>query len=126
MSQYYPGTAIAMTRRRIGHTRFSRMTQTVKSRDAGVGLASCGPYHRLGGKGRRRGWERCLHLLRERKHHLYLFDELVYVLKYEFLSLDEVLAGLKERDPNAHVILTGRDAPVSLIEMADFRFAGRD
>ncbi len=30
-----------MTRRRIGHTRFSRMTQTVKSRDAGVGLASC-------------------------------------------------------------------------------------
>lgn len=30
-----------MTRRRIGHTRFSRMTQNVKSRDAGVGLASC-------------------------------------------------------------------------------------
>ena len=67
----------------------------------------------------RRGWERCLQLLRERKHHLYLFDELVYVLKYEFISLEEVLAGLNERDPKAHVILTGRDAPASLIEMAD-------
>lgn len=67
----------------------------------------------------RRGWERCLGLLRARKHQIYLFDELVYVLKYNFLPLNEVIDGLKERDPDAHVILTGRDAPPDLVKMAD-------
>jgi cob(I)alamin adenosyltransferase len=67
----------------------------------------------------RRGWEKCLELLRANKHDVYLFDELVYVLKYEFLPLNEVLAGLKERSPQSHVIVTGRDAAPELIAMAD-------
>lgn len=67
----------------------------------------------------RRGWDRCRTLLRERKHQIFLFDELVYVLKYRFLTLEEVLEGLKERDPMAHVLLTGRDAPQALIDAAD-------
>lgn len=67
----------------------------------------------------RRGWERCLTLLKEKKHHIYLFDELIYVLKYKFLSLDEVIAGIKLKDPLAHLILTGRDVPDALVEMAD-------
>lgn len=67
----------------------------------------------------KKGWKVCLKLLRAQKHDVYLFDELVYVLKYKFLDLEEVLEGLKKKSPNAHVILTGRDAPVKLIKMAD-------
>ncbi len=67
----------------------------------------------------RHGWEICLQLLKEKKHNVYLFDELVYVLKYKFLPLSEIIAGLKQKDPAAHVILTGRDAPKSLLAMAD-------
>lgn len=67
----------------------------------------------------KRGWAKCVELLKAKKHNVFLFDELIYVLKYEFLSLDEVIEGLSHKDPNAHVILTGRDAPAKLIEMAD-------
>ena len=67
----------------------------------------------------RKGWNRCLSLLKEKKHHVYLFDELIYVLKYKFLSVKEVKKGLQEKDPKAHVILTGRDAPPELTQMAD-------
>lgn len=67
----------------------------------------------------KRGWELCVRLLRENKYDLYLFDELLYVLKYHFLSVQEVLSGLKEKPDRAHVILTGRDAPSDLIAAAD-------
>ncbi|MCG3203656.1 MAG: Cob(I)yrinic acid a,c-diamide adenosyltransferase [Elusimicrobia bacterium] len=66
------------------------------------------------------GWKKCLKLLKDAKHDVYLFDEIIYVLKYKFLTLEEVLSGLNEFKPSlAHVILTGRDAPVELIEWAD-------
>jgi cob(I)alamin adenosyltransferase len=65
------------------------------------------------------GWRKCLELLKSNKHDVYLFDELIYVLKYDFLKLSDVIEGLKTRNPKVHVILTGRDAPAALIEMAD-------
>ncbi len=67
----------------------------------------------------KKGWFQCLKLLKANRHDLYLFDELVYVLKYKFLKLDDVLAGLKIRGSQAHVILTGRDAPTKLMAIAD-------
>ncbi len=67
----------------------------------------------------RKGWERCVGLLRKRRHHLLIFDELLYVLKYRFLEVEEVLKGLSLRAPDAHVILTGRDAPPELVAVAD-------
>jgi cob(I)alamin adenosyltransferase len=67
----------------------------------------------------RKGWEVCLSLLQAGKHDVYLFDELIYVLKYNFLPLSEVLSGLQRRPPLSHVILTGRDAPPELIALAD-------
>jgi cob(I)alamin adenosyltransferase len=67
----------------------------------------------------KQGWQRCLSLLKAKKHQVYLFDELLYVLKYKFLSVREILAGLKLRDPDAHVILTGRDAAPELVKIAD-------
>lgn len=66
-----------------------------------------------------KGWDRCLTLLKDNQHHVYLFDELLYVLKYKFLNLEDIIEGLKRRNANSHVILTGRDAPEKLITMAD-------
>ncbi len=51
-----------------------------------------------------------------------VFDELVYVLSYNMLPADEVLAEIhaaRQRQPSVHVIVTGRDAPQQLIEAAD-------
>jgi cob(I)alamin adenosyltransferase len=51
---------------------------------------------------------------------VYLFDELVYVLKYQFLDLNQVLSDLEQLKPaDAHVILTGRDLPEELARRAD-------
>ncbi len=67
----------------------------------------------------RAAWAKCLELIRARKHRLLFFDELNYVLKYEFLPIDEVIAGLKEKDPMTHILITGRDAHPDLIAIAD-------
>lgn len=66
-----------------------------------------------------KGWKRCLDLIKANKHDVYLFDELIYVLKYRFLDLKDVIEGLKMRNSRAHIILTGRDAPAELIKLAD-------
>jgi len=51
-----------------------------------------------------------------------VFDELVYVLSYGMLPVDEVISEIqaaRKTQPALHVVLTGRDAPKELIEAAD-------
>ncbi len=67
----------------------------------------------------RRAWTQCLELLADERYQVVVLDELNYVMKYNFLSVEEVLEGLKRKPPQKHVVITGRDAPAELIEMAD-------
>lgn len=67
----------------------------------------------------RTAWAKCLELLTDERYQVVIFDELSYVLKYNFLSIEEVLNGLKRKPPRTHVAITGRDAPPELIEVAD-------
>ena len=48
-----------------------------------------------------------------------LLDELNIVLRYDYLPLEEVVAFLKDRPTDLHVIVTGRNAKPELIEAAD-------
>ena len=50
---------------------------------------------------------------------LVVLDELNVVLKYGYLSLDEVMPALLARPAMQHVVITGRNAPEELIEHAD-------
>ena len=50
---------------------------------------------------------------------LLVLDELSIALRYEYLSLDEVLAALAARPAMLHVVVTGRNAKPALIEAAD-------
>jgi cob(I)alamin adenosyltransferase len=68
----------------------------------------------------RAGWEQAKALIRDDHHQLVLLDELNIVLRYDYLPLDEVLTFLHEEKPaDKHVVITGRNAHDSLIEMAD-------
>ena len=67
----------------------------------------------------RRAWAKCLDVLMDERYQVVIFDELNYVLKYNFLSVEEVLEGLKRKPPRTHVVITGRDAPQALIDAAD-------
>lgn len=67
-------------------------------------------------------WELCKQKMESEEYDLLVFDELVYVLDYKFLDLQKVLDDIKrvrEAQPHLHLVLTGRNAPQQLIEMAD-------
>lgn len=67
----------------------------------------------------RAAWEKCKADLNSEKYELVIFDEINYVIDYEYLALHDVLQALKEKPRQVHVILTGRNAKPELIEMAD-------
>ena len=67
----------------------------------------------------RKAWAKCLEVLADARYRLVIFDEICYVLKYNFLSVEEVLEGLKRKPAQTHVVLTGREAPPALIAAAD-------
>lgn len=48
-----------------------------------------------------------------------ILDEVFPAITYGLLSLEEVLALLGEKPPGLHLILTGRDAPNEIVELAD-------
>ena len=58
-----------------------------------------------------------------------VFDELVYVLSYNMLPVEEVLSELhavRTAQPALHIVVTGRDAPAELIQAADLVTEMRD
>ena len=67
----------------------------------------------------RDGWERAEATIRAGAHFLVVLDEIAYPLRYGWLPLAPVLQALRERPPHVHVVLTGRNAPAELVELAD-------
>ncbi len=52
-------------------------------------------------------------------YDLIVLDEINIAMRYDYLSTDDVIAGLDSRDKRTGVILTGRDAKPELCEYAD-------
>jgi cob(I)alamin adenosyltransferase len=67
----------------------------------------------------RQGWARAAASILSGEHFLVVLDELTYPLIYGWVPLDEVLKVLRERPREVHVVITGRDCPVEVIEIAD-------
>ena len=64
-------------------------------------------------------WEVGLVYIKNPEYKLVLLDEVNIALKLGYLDVETVIAGLKEKPADSHVILTGRGAPPELIEVAD-------
>ena len=67
----------------------------------------------------RDGWARAAATIAAGEHFLVVLDEVTYPLRYGWLPLEPVLQALRERPPQVHVVLTGRDAPEELVALAD-------
>jgi cob(I)alamin adenosyltransferase len=67
----------------------------------------------------RAAWEASQAMIADPAYDLVLLDELNIVLRYDYLPLDEVIATLKAKPGDLHVIVTGRNAKPELIEIAD-------
>jgi cob(I)alamin adenosyltransferase len=64
-------------------------------------------------------WEAARAMLGDPAYNLILLDELNIVLRYGYLPADDVVAVLKAKPRDQHVVVTGRNAPLALIEAAD-------
>jgi cob(I)alamin adenosyltransferase len=65
------------------------------------------------------GWEVAKEKISSNQYDLILLDEFTYTLAFNWLDTNEVLEWLRRRPENLHLIITGRNAPEALIEMAD-------
>jgi len=64
-------------------------------------------------------WAKALDLMADPTISLVVLDELNIALRYDYLDLDTVVAGLSGRRPDLHVVVTGRNAKPALVEAAD-------
>jgi cob(I)alamin adenosyltransferase len=67
----------------------------------------------------RAAWAISLEMIADPELDLVLLDELNIALRYDYLDVREVVAGLKARPEGKHVVVTGRNAKPELIEAAD-------
>ena len=64
-------------------------------------------------------WKKSLEYLSSSKYKLVILDEINIAIKLGYLSVKEVIQGIRGRPNLTHVVLTGRGAKNELIEIAD-------
>ncbi|MDQ7793465.1 MAG: cob(I)yrinic acid a,c-diamide adenosyltransferase [bacterium] len=67
----------------------------------------------------REGLDLARRVLSQGDHDLVILDEINVAVDYGLISLEEVLRLLAQRPPGIDVVLTGRDAPATLLDAAD-------
>jgi cob(I)alamin adenosyltransferase len=67
----------------------------------------------------REAWAVAKDKIRSADYELVILDEITYPINWGWVALDDVLAAISARPDNVNLILTGRDAPVELIDVAD-------
>lgn len=65
------------------------------------------------------GWELAREAIESGEYDLIVLDEFTYPLSYGWVSWSEVEAVLRARDPDLHVVITGRNALPELVALAD-------
>ena len=65
-------------------------------------------------------WSKAKELILDEANHMVLLDEINIALRYDYIDIHEVIEFLQnDKPPMTHVVLTGRNAHVDLIELAD-------
>ncbi|WP_034270393.1 cob(I)yrinic acid a,c-diamide adenosyltransferase [Haloechinothrix halophila] len=67
----------------------------------------------------REGWEEIKRRIAAQQHDFYVLDEFSYILHWGWVDVDDVVKTISEREGRQHVIITGRNAPDTLIDAAD-------
>lgn len=65
------------------------------------------------------GWQEVKQRIAQERYEFLLLDELTYAIKFGWIDEQDVVRTLRDRPGFQHVVVTGRDAPESLIEAAD-------
>lgn len=66
-----------------------------------------------------KGFSKIKKIINKGDYDLVILDEINLALSYKLLSMEDVLALLKEKPKQVEIILTGRKAPIEIIKIAD-------
>ncbi|PIE14174.1 MAG: cob(I)yrinic acid a,c-diamide adenosyltransferase [Rhodobacterales bacterium] len=89
------------------HTMGEGFTWETQDRDRDIEMAQA-------------AWEKAKELIRDESNRMVLLDEINIALRYEYIDINDVVSFLVDEKPElTHVVLTGRNAPDDLIEIAD-------
>ncbi|MFZ5448154.1 MAG: cob(I)yrinic acid a,c-diamide adenosyltransferase [Thermodesulfobacteriota bacterium] len=131
--------ALGLALRAVGQGLQVFMVQFMKGRDTGEARAAAGrlaPDMTLRFFGRpglvnlrapaaedlaliREAWDLASQVILAGKHDLVILDEINLALTHNLLPKEEVFQVLRRRPPWVEVVLTGRQAPPELVELAD-------
>lgn len=64
-------------------------------------------------------WTQCKRMLCDPAYEVILLDEITYMITYGYIKLDALVEALNQRPQGQSVIITGRAAHRTLLEMAD-------
>jgi cob(I)alamin adenosyltransferase len=67
----------------------------------------------------KKAWEAAREMMEDESFRMVILDELNIVLRYDYIDLEEVVETLRNRRPDLHVVVTGRNAKEPLLEIAD-------
>ncbi len=67
----------------------------------------------------REGWTLACEAINSGQYHTVVLDEFTYLLHYGMLETTTCLDFLRQRNPEQHVVITGRYAPPALLDAAD-------
>jgi len=65
------------------------------------------------------GWQKAAALIAAGDHKLIVLDELTYLINWEWIDPQPVIDAIVNRPEHVNIVITGRDAPQSLIDVAD-------
>ena len=65
------------------------------------------------------GWQRAADIIAAGDHNLVLLDELTYLINWGWIEAEPVYEAIRNRPEHVSLVITGRDAPQGLIDVAD-------
>jgi cob(I)alamin adenosyltransferase len=66
-----------------------------------------------------KAWAHARSVIEAGAHRLVVLDEITYPVNWGWIPLDEVVAVLVGRPDDVSVVVTGRDAPAAIVDLAD-------
>ena len=65
------------------------------------------------------GWDTAAAIIAAGQHQLVILDELTYLVNWGWIDGDAVVRALVSRPSHVNIVVTGRDAPAAIIDIAD-------
>ncbi len=67
----------------------------------------------------RAGWQTAAAIIAAGAHRLVVLDEITYLCTWAWIDTEAVVEAIRSRPRDVSIVLTGRDAPAELIDVAD-------